>query len=107
MAAQPERPMSDAIVIGGGFAGLAAGVALAAADVQVTVLEKRPVLGGRAYSYTDAATGETIDNGQHAMMGCYHHLFRFLDRIGATDKLLIQPNLRVAMLDPGRGRGVM
>jgi len=99
--------MSDVIVIGGGFAGLAAGVALAADGVRVTVLEKRPVLGGRAYSYTDAATGETIDNGQHAMMGCYHNMFRFLDRIGATDKLAIQPGLRVAMLDAERGRGVI
>jgi len=99
--------MSDALIIGGGFAGLAAGVALAADGVRVTVLEKRPVLGGRAYSYTDATTGETIDNGQHAMMGCYHHMFRFLERIGASDKLTIQPGLRVAMLDPERGRGVI
>lgn len=99
--------MSDVVVIGGGFAGLSSGVALASAGVAVTVLEKRPALGGRAYSYTDATTGETIDNGQHAMMGCYRHLFRFLDRIGATDKLAIQPTLRVAMLDPERGRGVI
>ncbi len=99
--------MSDAIVIGGGFAGLAAGVALANDGVSVTILERRPVLGGRAYSYTDATTGEVIDNGQHAMLGCYHHLFRFLDRIGATEKLAIQPGLRVAMLDPERGRGVI
>src|SRR5437879_12350099 len=66
-----------------------------------------PGLGSRASSYTDAATGETIDNGQHAMMGCYHNMFRFLDRIGATDKLAIQPGLRVAMLDAERGRGVI
>ncbi|MBI3767608.1 MAG: FAD-dependent oxidoreductase [Deltaproteobacteria bacterium] len=99
--------MSDVIVIGGGFAGLAAGVALAAEGVRVTVLEKRPFLGGRAYSYTDAATGETIDNGQHAMMGCYHHMFRFLERIGASDKLAIQSGLRVPMLDAERGRGVI
>jgi zeta-carotene desaturase len=64
------------------------------------VLEKRPVLGGRAYSYTDQTTGDVIDNGQHAMMGCYTEMFRFLDRIGATDKLAIQPGLRVDMLDP-------
>jgi squalene-associated FAD-dependent desaturase len=99
--------MSDVIVIGGGFAGLAAGVALAAEGVRVTVLEKRPFLGGRAYSYTDATTGETIDNGQHAMMGCYHHMFRFLERIGASDKLAIQSGLRVPMLDAARGRGVI
>ena len=40
--------MSDALVIGGGFAGLAAGAALAAEGVRVTVLEKRPVLGGKS-----------------------------------------------------------
>jgi squalene-associated FAD-dependent desaturase len=99
--------VSDAIVIGGGFAGLSAAVALAADGVHVHVLEKRHVLGGRAYSYTDADTGETIDNGQHAMMGCYHEMFRFLDRIGASGKLRIQPSLRVAMLDPERGLGVI
>jgi squalene-associated FAD-dependent desaturase len=99
--------MSDVIVIGGGFAGLSAAVALTGQGVRVTVLEKRPVLGGRAYSYTDAGTGETIDNGQHAMMGCYHEMFRFLRRIGAVDKLAIQRSLRVAMLDPERGAGTI
>ncbi len=99
--------MSDVLIMGGGFAGLAAATALAAAGRSVTVLEKRPELGGRAYSYTDQTTGEVIDNGQHAMMGCYTEMFRFLDRIGATDKLAIQPGLRVDMLDPDRGAGVI
>ena len=99
--------MTDAIVIGGGFAGLAAGVALARDGHCVTVLEKRPMLGGRAYSYTDGATGDTIDNGQHAMMGCYHETLRFLDRIGASDKLLVQPTPRVPMLDPEYGTGII
>ena len=99
--------MSDVLIMGGGFAGLSAATALAAAGRRVTVLEKRPVLGGRAYSYTDQTTGEVIDNGQHAMMGCYTEMFRFLDRIGATDKLAIQPGLRVDMLDPTRGAGVI
>jgi squalene-associated FAD-dependent desaturase len=99
--------MSDVLVMGGGFAGLSAATALAAAGHRVTLLEKRPVLGGRAYSYTDQTTGDVIDNGQHAMMGCYTEMFRFLDRIGATDKLAIQPGLRVDMLDPARGAGVI
>ncbi len=97
----------DILVIGGGFAGLSAAAALAAEGLRVTVLEKRPVLGGRAYSYTDAATGATIDNGQHAMMGCYHEMFAFFDRIGATGKLTIQPRPRVVMLDPERGEGII
>lgn len=99
--------MNDVLIMGGGFAGLSAATALAAAGFRVTVLEKRPVLGGRAYSYTDQTTGDVIDNGQHAMMGCYTEMFRFLDRIGASDKLAIQPGLRVDMLDPEHGAGVI
>ena len=99
--------VTDAIVIGGGFAGLAAGVAMAREGHRVTVLEKRQMLGGRAYSYMDGTTGDTIDNGQHAMMGCYHETLRFLDRIGASDKLLVQPTPRIAMLDPEHGTGII
>ncbi|MCC6763812.1 MAG: FAD-dependent oxidoreductase [Deltaproteobacteria bacterium] len=99
--------MNDVLIMGGGFAGLAAATQLAAAGRRVTLLEKRPVLGGRAYSYTDQTTGDVIDNGQHAMMGCYGEMFRFLERIGAADKLAIQPGLRVDMLDPERGAGVI
>lgn len=99
--------MNDVLIMGGGFAGLSAATALAAAGWRVTVLEKRPVLGGRAYSYTDQTTGDVIDNGQHAMMGCYTEMFRFLERIGATDKLAIQPGLRVDMLDPEQGAGAI
>jgi zeta-carotene desaturase len=39
------------IILGGGLAGLAAAVPLAEAGFQVTVLERRPFLGGRAASY--------------------------------------------------------
>lgn len=99
--------MNDVLIMGGGFAGLSAATALAEAGWRVTVLEKRPVLGGRAYSYTDQTTGDVIDNGQHAMMGCYTEMFRFLGRIGATDKVAIQPGLRVDMLDPDHGAGVI
>ena len=73
--------------------------------MRVTVLEGRPRLGGRAYSFTDEASGATVDNGQHAMMGCYTHTLSFLDRIGATSKLVRQPNLHVEMRHPRLGLG--
>lgn len=95
--------MSHVAVIGGGFAGLSAAAALAERGVRVSVLESRRHLGGRAYSFRDAATGETIDNGQHAMMGCYTATLRFLERIGAAGKLYRQENLRVDMAHPERG----
>ncbi len=99
--------MTDAVVVGGGFAGLAAGAALAAAGVSVTVLEGRPHLGGRARSFRDEETDTVVDNGQHAMMGCYAETLTFLQRIEAGGKLQRQEALRVEMHDPGRGRGVL
>lgn len=99
--------MKRVIVIGGGFAGLAAGVDLAARGIAVTIVEARPRLGGRAYSFRDDETGEVVDNGQHAMMGCYHETLAFLGRIGAAHKVIRQPNLRVEMIDARRGAGVI
>ncbi|MCW5893034.1 MAG: hydroxysqualene dehydroxylase HpnE [bacterium] len=93
------------VIVGGGFAGLAAGVALAERGLGVTVLEARQRLGGRAYSFRDAATGETVDNGQHAMMGCYTRTLGFLRRIGAAGKLVRQENLRVDLVHPTEGKG--
>lgn len=99
--------MQHVAIIGGGLAGLAAGVELAQRGVRVSVLEARPHLGGRAYSFVDAASGEVVDNGQHAMMSCYRHSLDFFTRIGAANKLSRQPNLRVAMIDARGGHGVI
>lgn len=92
-----------AIVIGGGFAGLAAGVALADAGWRVTVLERRSMLGGRARSFTDPATGEVVDNGQHVFLGCYRQTLRFLRRLGTADRVVFQDRLEVAFAAPGQG----
>jgi squalene-associated FAD-dependent desaturase len=99
--------MKRVAIIGGGFAGLAAGVELAGRDCAVTLLEARPRLGGRAYSFRDDESGEIVDNGQHALMGCYRHTLAFLDRIGATPKLVRQRNLHVQMMHPQRGAGAI
>jgi squalene-associated FAD-dependent desaturase len=94
-------------IVGGGFGGLAAGVALAARGVPVTVLEARPRLGGRAYSFRDAASGAVVDNGQHMLMGCYEDTLAFLERIGASGRLRRQHAVHVEMVDPSRGTGVI
>ena len=89
----------DAIVIGGGFAGLSAATALCERGFRVLVLEARPTLGGRATAFTDPATGERIDNGQHVLFGCYDETFRFLRRIGAESFVSVQPQLTVDTID--------
>ena len=93
----------DVVVIGGGFAGLAAGVALSARGFRVAVLEGKPALGGRAYSFADSETGDFVDNGQHVLMGCYHETLDFLEQIGTRGQLIVHRNLTIEMLDgPGR-----
>ncbi len=89
----------DAVVVGGGFAGLAAATMLAEKGARVLVLEARPTLGGRATAFTDPATGERVDNGQHVLLGSYRDTFAFLARIGATDHVQVQDRLTVDMID--------
>ncbi len=87
------------VIIGGGFAGLAAGVRLSDRGSDVLLLERRNHLGGRAYSFIDAKTGDVVDNGQHLFMGCYHHTIAFLEKIGRLDRLKFQDRPRVDFLD--------
>jgi squalene-associated FAD-dependent desaturase len=92
----------DVLIIGGGLAGLAAGVALAEAGCCVRLLEQKPYLGGRARSFRDAATGSVVDNGQHLFMGCYHSTLKFLDTIGTSRTVTFDPQLHVRFLDADR-----
>ncbi len=91
----------DVVVIGGGFAGLSAGVALAERGFRVAVLERKPALGGRAYSFVDPESGDFVDNGQHVLMGCYGETLDFLKKIGTYDKLVFLENLSIEMIAPG------
>jgi hydroxysqualene dehydroxylase len=91
----------DVLIIGGGFAGLAAGVALSRAGIRIHLLEQKPYLGGRARSFHYAPTGTVLDNGQHVFMGCYHATIEFLKTIGTLDRVRFQERLAVQFLDRG------
>jgi hydroxysqualene dehydroxylase len=97
----------DVVVIGGGLAGLSAAVALARRGFRVAVLERKPVLGGRAYSFADTETGDFVDNGQHVLMGCYAETLKFLDCIGASSQLVFRPDLEIEMLHRDGRAGVL
>jgi squalene-associated FAD-dependent desaturase len=80
-------------IVGGGLAGLAAAVALAERGINVTVLESRPRLGGRASSFLDKATGEQIDNCQHVSLGCCTNFQHFCRTVGLSDLFRTEPEL--------------
>src|SRR5439155_24003633 len=74
-------------IVGGGLAGLAAAVALAPRGCNVELFESRRKLGGRAGSYLDRLSGESIDHCQHVAMGCCTNFLDFCRRAG-VDGLL-------------------
>ena len=90
------------IVIGGGLAGLSAAVALAEAGYRISLLEKRPFLGGRATSYV-LPGGEHVDNCQHITLGCCTNLDDFYRRAGAAGKIRFFDRFLFCFPDGRRG----
>ncbi|MFJ9906668.1 hydroxysqualene dehydroxylase HpnE [Streptomyces sp. NPDC101152] len=99
----PGRPGRDAVVIGGGLAGITAALALADAGVRVTLLEGRPRLGGLAFSFQRGDL--TVDNGQHVYLRCCTAYRWFLDRIEAAALAPLQNRLDVPVLDVDKPEG--
>src|SRR5438270_4803745 len=96
--------LKSVIVIGGGLAGLAAGVALAESGWRVRLFEQRPFLGGRATSYV-LPDGEHVDNCQHVTLGCCTNLEDFYRRVGSSNKIKFFD--RLFFLDPQGRRAEM
>ena len=95
----------SALVIGGGLAGIAAAARLAESGWQVTLLEARSSLGGRAFSFVDPESGRELDNGQHVIVGACRNLIEFFERIGVGDLWRLQPRLNVDVYDRAGRRG--
>jgi squalene synthase HpnD len=95
--ARPPAP-KKVVVLGAGYAGLAAAEELIRRGHEVTLIEARALLGGRAHSFLDSKTGQLLDNGQHVFMGCYHETLDLLRHLGVADRLDSPPSLDVPFL---------
>ncbi len=87
------------VVVGGGLAGLSAGLEAADRGAAVTLLERRPRLGGATWSFE--RHGIWFDNGQHVFMRCCTAYRAFLERIGSAGGVVMQSRLDVPVLAPG------
>ena len=89
-----------AVILGGGLAGMSAACHLLDEGWGVTLVEKRPYLGGRAFSFTDRETGQVVDNGQHVFLGCCTYYMDFLEKIGTLRRAYLQDRTRVDVVSP-------
>jgi len=98
-----------AVVLGGGIAGIAAAFGLRDRGFDVTLLESRGWLGGRAFSFDDRRKGlggadELCDNGPHVMLGCYDAMRRLLRRLGTEGGFEVGETLRLSYWGEGGAR---
>ncbi|HZH07634.1 MAG TPA: FAD-dependent oxidoreductase [Lautropia sp.] len=96
------KPDADVLVAGGGVAGLTCAAALADLGLRVMVLERDERLGGRAASWTDRVTGDTVDIGPHVLTSEHRNFLALLQRMGTADQVAWQPEPLITLLDRGR-----
>ena len=94
-------------MLGGGLAGMTAAFRLAERGHRVTLIERRPYLGGRAYSFTDPDSGQQVDNGQHVFLGCNTAYIGLLRDLGTLERTSQQPRLRIEVRSPEGKIGVL
>ncbi len=83
--------MTETLVIGAGFTGLAAARDLARAGQRVTVVEAEDFPGGLAGSF--ATEGAPLDKFYHHWFTSDHEIMALVDELGLADQITVQPTL--------------
>ena len=91
-------------VVGGGLAGLSAGLELVDSGHEVALYEARPTLGGAVQTLPrrEGDPEPPPDNGQHIALGCFSEYVRFLERIGESGSLRRLPLALPVIDEQGR-----
>ncbi len=91
-----RRP--EVVVIGGGLAGLAAASELVDHDINVTLIEAGPSLGGKLSAWKDV-DGDSVEHGIHTWWPNYVNFFEMMKRVGVASDAL-RPSTSVTGLFP-------
>jgi protoporphyrinogen oxidase len=92
--------MARVAVIGAGWAGLSAAVALCDAGLPPTVFEMAAQPGGRARSLSpEAGDGVRLDNGQHILIGAYTHTLALMRHLGIDPDHVLRRS-PLTLIDP-------
>jgi len=89
--------MKRVAVVGAGYAGLAAAMALVRAGCAVTVFEANRTPGGRARRIE--YRGALLDNGQHLLLGAYRKTLELMREAGVAERAL--KRLPLSLVFPG------
>ena len=90
------------LVVGAGLAGLTAAIDAMDAGLDVTMAERRPFAGGRAFSF-ESPSGDVLDNGQHVILGCCTAYLELADKLGRRQALHLQDRLDIRLVDSHDG----
>ena len=86
------------VIVGGGLAGISAAKLLIEQGYTVSLVEKRPFLGGRAYSFSTPELDTDVDNGQHVFMGCCTSYVKLIQELGSYDTTFVQKNMEIEVI---------
>ena len=92
-------PAFDAVIVGGGIAGLAAAYELAQGSASFVVLERAPRPGGVIVS--EAIDGFTIDGGPDALLIQKPAAIKLCEELGLGDRLVVTKPPRIAYIQRG------
>lgn len=99
------------VIIGAGWAGLAAAVKLTEQGYKVTVFESAKQAGGRAraVSFNNNTTNTiNVDNGQHLLIGAYRECLSLMKTVGVdSKKALMRLPLFLTVIDKSNNKLIL